>query len=122
VPLRILDGYTLQGETSGKGFTNGDILPVVKFEYRPPLAKEIAQFRRDMATAKSGEEEVQIRAAFVHARLVGWDVEGADGKRLVKNETTVALLPEEVLTDLVSETMKWRPKPEEQARKNSSME
>jgi hypothetical protein len=120
MPLRISDGYTLPGETSGKGFTNADTLPVVKFEYRPPLAKEVAQFRRDVGQAKSGDEEVAVRADFVVKRLVKWDVEGADGKPLPILAATISALPEEVLTDLVAETMKWRPKPEEEARGNSS--
>lgn len=122
MPLRIQDGYTLPGETSGKGFTNSDALPVVKFEYRPPLAKEVAQFRRDVAGAKSGEEEVQLRAEFAARRLVKWDVEDAIGTSLPISSATVALLPEEVLTDLVAECMKWRPKPESEARGNSSRE
>jgi hypothetical protein len=121
VPLRIADGYTLKGQTSGKGYSDSDSLPVVHFEYRPPLALEMTTFRRDLREARSGEEEHKVRVAFVVARLVKWDVEGSPPEYgvLPIDVATVGRLPDEILVDLASETAKWKPKPEAEARKNS---
>lgn len=116
--LRIKDGYTLRGKTTGKGFSDADVIPVVCFEYRPPLAAELAQFRIDQQAARTGAELVKVRAAFVNARLVGWDVENAKGDPLIKNEQNILLLPDEVLLDIVAECQKWKPAPEDSAAGN----
>lgn len=121
MPLRIQDGYTLRGQTSGKGYSDADCLPVVRFEYRPPLAVEMTTFRRDLREARSGEDEHRIRVAFVVARLVKWDVEDSTPGRAVLpiDAVTVGKLPDEILVDLAAETAKWKPKPEEDSRGNS---
>ena len=116
--LRLHDGYTLKGQTSGTGNTEGEVLPVVKFEYRPPLAREISQFRYDMTMAKNGDEQHDLRRAFVLARLVVWDVELSDGKRANVTADVIDQLPDPILLDIVAESMKWRPRPQEDAAGN----
>lgn len=120
MPLRIRDGYTVKGQTSGKGFTDADPIPVVHFEYRPPTAVQLAQFRFDQAGCRTGEELVKARAAFLHSRLVDWDVESGSGGKLPIVMENIARLPDEVLSDLVAECQKWRPAAsQEQAAGNS---
>ncbi len=119
MPLRIDDGYTLRGRTSGVGNSDSDKLPVVEFEYRPPTAAEMAQYRMDMRDAKTGADEHRLRCAFVAARLVSWDVETADGKRSNVTPDLVAKLPDPILLDLSVEVTKWKPKVQEDAAGNS---
>lgn len=118
MPLRIHDGYTLKGETTGKGNTDGEVMPVVKFDYRPPTAREMSAFRFDLTMAKNGDEQHELRKAFILARLVSWDVELADGKRANVTPEVIDQLPDPILLDIVNESAKWRPKSQEDAAGN----
>lgn len=116
----IQDGYTLKGQTSGKGYTDADVLPVLQFDYRPPRASEVAQFRMDQAAARTGEELVKVRAAFVAKRLAKWNAQqlvagSVEPRDVPITAEAIAGLPDEVITDLVAETLKWKPKPTEEA-------
>lgn len=118
--LRIRDGYTVKCQTSGKGFTDSDVVPVVNFEYRPPTSSELAQFRFDQQGCRTGAELVKVRAAFLKARLASWDVEKGVSFKAPIDLDTISALPDEVLSDLVAECQKWRPAAsQEQAAGNS---
>lgn len=118
MPLRIDDGYTLEGETTGKG-DQGEPLPVVKFEYRPPLAREMADYRYQVQTAQSGDGVLRARVEFLVGRLVGWDVYGRDNKPVKIDADVLRRVPDPILLDLVNECSKWKPRPEAEALGNS---
>ena len=118
MPLQIDDGYTLRGSTSGRDRIDGSALPVIAFEYRPPRASDMADFRYAISTATSGEAQHKVRVAFICSRLVRWDVEKG-GKPVSPTEEFVSVLPDSFVLDLVDESAKWRPRPQAEAEKNS---
>lgn len=118
MPLALDDGYTLKGHTTGRDRIDGSPLPVINFEYRPPRATEMSDFRFRMASATSGEEQHKIRVGFICSRLVKWDVE-KDGKPVPVSPEYVDPLPDPFVLDLVDESAKWKPRPQEEAVKNS---
>ncbi len=118
VVLKVEDGYTLRGETSGKGNTDGEEMPVVKFEYRPATGRDMASFRYSMASAISGDAQHDLRRAFIIAHVVSWDVVTADGAAAKIVARVIDLLPDPVLLDIVNECTRWKPRPQEEAAKN----
>lgn len=118
MPLKIHDGYTLSGQTSGKGNTDSP-LPVLCFEYRPPTSEEMTDFRFQQQRCSDGRQLHGVRVAFLKSRLVSWDfLDDSDKTRPITAENITAL-PEELFVDLVHECQQWKPKPQEDARKNS---
>lgn len=114
MPLKLEDGYTLSGRTTGNG-NYGEPQPVVCFEYRPPTPRELSAFRYALSTAASGEGQHDTRVAYLLKRLVSWDVLGLDDKPTPITSAALDRVPDPILQDLVNESSKWRPKgtPEE---------
>ena len=116
--MRIQDGYTLRGETSGKGNSEGETVPVVKIEYRPATAAAMSDFRFRMAHAVSGAEQHALRVEFLTAQLLSWDVEEAGKKAAPIEARTLNMIPDPILLDMVNECAKWKPKPQAEAAGN----
>lgn len=115
--LKLRDGYTLKGKTSGLG-NAGEPQPVISFDYRPPLAPTLAAFRYSLNAARSGEAEHEARCKYLLERLADWDVIDANDRPAPITVASLSMLPDPIFLDLVNECSKWRPLAEEVAAKN----
>lgn len=118
MPFQLDDGYTLRGETTGKGDA-GEPFPVVVFEYRPPLATEMNRFRHMVSSSATAAGVYEARVTFLIARIVSWDIVGADGKTAPITAATLDKLPDPIFLDLLTECCKWKPREQEDAAGNS---
>lgn len=125
MPLALDDGYTLPFRTpaevvdkiTGRVVESG--LPQISGRYRPPLFSDVQEYRYEYARASTGPDQARVVAKFICDRVTDWDIT-IGGKPFPLTIDAVANKFPDVFADLVlAEVMKWKPKPEEEARGNS---
>lgn len=86
--LRLIhDGMWLDGRAEVPGG------PALTFQYRPATSAEVAQYDADRNRQKVGPDQDAVRARFLAARILKWDLEAADGTTAAVSVESVRAIP-----------------------------